>query len=653
MSSISAQPVGFSYQAASPQHAAPFAAADKELINQMSADPRMRKLVKLPLWSAESIAMCLGVYAMLGFSIWCSFSQLLPIWATILLNAYAMYLAFFVWHEGTHQSLSSSKLLNDVLGTLGAQFLTPTMPIQVYRVLHLQHHRNTGENPADPDDLLVRAKTWQLPFVLPFIDLHWALWYVRYSSTRPTSEKMMMGFFLLTYVAWHVLWLSSPYAMDFILLWMIPQRMAFTAVAYMFARIQHPHDLVQREHPFQATVVNPDTPLYNIFLYGGNGFHLVHHIWPSIPYYRVRSAWYVMREYLNAQDIPYIERRVFDGASHYTLPPPRVMQRQMQIAAIREITPQIKQFTLRTVDGQPLPAAGAGAHVKVHLDEHCVRHYSVINPGATDAYQIAVKREEQGAGGSKRLHQLQVGDTLNIGSPNNFFPLRRNSGRAVLVAGGIGFTPILAMARHLAKTQERDYQVHLCVRSAADAPLALLDDNEACASHIQVHRDDASSGGAAVEFAGVRDSGGFDAARALGAYAAGDELYICGPAAMMKAIKARACELGWPEHALFSEQFGNPADMAERHAFNLKLARSGREVAVSAGQSALEALEQAGVTLDNVCRQGVCGACRCKVLSGPIEHRDVCLSDEEHEGGKVMTVCVSRAGKDATLVLDL
>ena len=101
------------------------------------------------------------------------------------------------------------------------------------------------------------------------------------------------------------------------------------------------------------------------------------------------------------------------------------------------------------------------------------------------------------------------------------------------------------------------------------------------------------------------------------------------------------------------EQFGNPADMAERHAFNLKLARSGREVAVSAGQSALEALEQAGVTLDNVCRQGVRGACRCKVLSGPIEHRDVCLSDEEHEGGKVMTVCVSRAGKDATLVLDI
>jgi vanillate O-demethylase ferredoxin subunit len=303
----------------------------------------------------------------------------------------------------------------------------------------------------------------------------------------------------------------------------------------------------------------------------------------------------------------------------------------------------IASFELVTAQGVELPPFSAGAHLDVHLPGGLVRQYSLCNPpGERHRYRIAVQREAQSRGGSAAMHALAQGDTLRISEPRNHFPLAAGDAPALLVAGGIGITPLLCMAQSLA-SRNAPFTLHYCGRT--QARLAFVDTlrTPPLAAHTRLHLDD-----------GPEDQR-FDAQAVLAACSADTHLYVCGPAGFMEHVLDTARQLSWSEARLHREYFSAPtvpAPTAADGSFELLLQRTQRVIRVAPDRTALQALQDAGVDIPSSCEQGICGTCLTPVLGGEPDHRDLYLTDEEHARNDCFTPCCSRA-RSARLVLDL
>jgi vanillate O-demethylase ferredoxin subunit len=303
----------------------------------------------------------------------------------------------------------------------------------------------------------------------------------------------------------------------------------------------------------------------------------------------------------------------------------------------------VLSFALEAVDGAGLPAFTAGAHIDVHLPGGLTRQYSLCNPpGERHRYVIGVLREPASRGGSRAMHELvREGDVLRIGAPRNHFGLAADATSSLLLAGGIGITPILAMAHELAAAG-REFSLHYCARSADRAAFADRLHASAFAARVHVHLDD---GDAAQRV---------DLARLLARPAAGRHAYVCGPRGFIDAALASAADSGWPAASLHREFFGGAeatAGAADER-FEVRLARSERVVVVPAGVTVVQALAASGVDVPTSCEQGVCGTCLTRVVEGVPEHRDLYLTPEEQARNDQFTPCCSRS-KSPWLVLDL
>lgn len=290
--------------------------------------------------------------------------------------------------------------------------------------------------------------------------------------------------------------------------------------------------------------------------------------------------------------------------------------------------------------GASLPRFEPGAHVDVHLGPDLVRQYSLCgDPSDRSRYQLGILLAEGSRGGSAAIHRnVHAGGRLRIGVPRNLFPLQAAASKTILIGGGIGVTPLLAMARHCA-ANAKDFTLHYCARSRAKA--AFLDVLEAAplAAHIHLHLDD---GPEAQRFLPKRD---------LPAPAAGIHLYVCGPAGFMEWVIGEAHRLGYPEAQIHREYFEAEVDTSGG-AFEVRLAKSGKSVMVPAGVPIVKALAGIGIKVEVSCEQGICGTCMCMVLEGVPDHRDNYLTDEEKAANDQILVCCSRS-KTPTLVLDL
>ncbi len=292
-----------------------------------------------------------------------------------------------------------------------------------------------------------------------------------------------------------------------------------------------------------------------------------------------------------------------------------------------------------------LPAFSAGAHIDLQLpgaDGPLVRQYSLCNaPGATDRYQIAVLREPDSRGGSLAVHDtVAEGDTLHISAPNNHFPLAEGAPFHLLLAGGIGITPLLAMAEQLAR-DGKPFALHHATRSAERTPF--LKHLGTCAFAAQVHHH-CSAQGAEQRL---------DIDATLRGAPAGSHLYVCGPQAFIDAALASAHALGWDDTRLHREYFAaTRVASAGDSGFEIEIASTGRVIPVLPAQTALQALNNAGLDVPSSCEQGVCGTCLTGVKAGEPDHRDLYLTDEEHAANDQFLPCCSRA-RSARLVLDL
>jgi vanillate O-demethylase ferredoxin subunit len=299
-------------------------------------------------------------------------------------------------------------------------------------------------------------------------------------------------------------------------------------------------------------------------------------------------------------------------------------------------------FELVETAGQPLPAFSAGSHIDVRLPGGLTRQYSLCNdPTETHRYLIGVLREPSSRGGSAAMHDVvEEGTLLEISAPKNHFPLAHDARRSLLLAGGIGITPILCMAERLAMAGA-DFELHYCTRSPARAAFLQRIRSAAFAPRAAFHFDD---GDAAQKI---------DLKALLATPVEGTHLYVCGPKGFMDAVLGTARASGWPEARLHFEFFGaEVAPQAGDDSFEVKLASSGRTVRVAKDRSVVQALADAGVVVQTSCEQGVCGTCLTRVIEGVPDHRDVYLTPEEQAANDQFTPCCSRA-KTPLLVLDL
>jgi ferredoxin-NADP reductase/nitrite reductase/ring-hydroxylating ferredoxin subunit len=295
-------------------------------------------------------------------------------------------------------------------------------------------------------------------------------------------------------------------------------------------------------------------------------------------------------------------------------------------------------FELRPLKGL-LPTFQPGAHIDVHMPNGAIRQYSIVNgPGESDRYVIGVKREADSKGGSLAMHEtVREGDVLAISEPRNNFPLRRDAVKTLLVAGGIGVTPLLAMAQALAH-QQLVHEFHYFAQN--EDQLAFRDRLDGLTDTLVPHL-------------GLTPQQTGEKLRAiLAAYRDDMHLYLCGPGPMLEASRKIAAELGWPDRAVHFEYFKNTNAIDDSSTFEVALARSCLTLTVPAGKSILEVMREAGVDMPSSCEQGACGTCMATVIEGEPDHQDVYLNDAEKKAGTRIMTCVSRA-KSPRLVLDV
>ncbi|MBX3604056.1 MAG: oxidoreductase [Piscinibacter sp.] len=314
----------------------------------------------------------------------------------------------------------------------------------------------------------------------------------------------------------------------------------------------------------------------------------------------------------------------------------------VRVARRRVEAEGICSFELVAADGAPLPAFAAGSHVDVQVPGGPTRQYSLCNdPTETHRYLIAVLRDAASRGGSAAMHDVvREGDLLTISAPRNHFALAHEAASHLLLAGGIGITPLLCMAERLANVGAA-FEMHYCTRSRERTAFVERIAGASFAPRVQHHYDD---GPAAQKL---------DIPALLAAPQPGRHLYVCGPKGFMDAVLGSARAAGWPEAQLHYEFFSaEVAPQAGDGSFEVQLASSGRIVVVPADRSVVQALAESGVTVATSCEQGVCGTCLTRVIDGVPEHRDLYLTPEEQAAGDQFLPCCSRA-KSARLVLDL
>ena len=313
---------------------------------------------------------------------------------------------------------------------------------------------------------------------------------------------------------------------------------------------------------------------------------------------------------------------------------------KVRVDEVCEVADRIKRFRFVRYDGGELPSFSGGAHITVNMDDDGSWHrnqYSLIStPGRTDAYEISVLHADDSRGGSEFMHARVVpGDTMWIGQPNNQFPAHDLARKHILVAGGIGITPFVAMMAQLSHLGH-DFELHYAML-AEGAGSYVKELHETYEDRVRIYRSDLGERITLPEL--------------LAGQPLGTHVYVCGPERLIDAVLEAARLAGWPEDSVHWEKFLAPP---AGDPFEVSLARSGISVRVGEHESILEALEAADVDAPYLCRGGVCGQCETRVLEcdGTLQHNDEYLTAEERERGEQLMICMSRF-QGRALTLDL
>jgi tetrachlorobenzoquinone reductase len=313
---------------------------------------------------------------------------------------------------------------------------------------------------------------------------------------------------------------------------------------------------------------------------------------------------------------------------------------KVRVAAISQETRDISLLELHPADRTALPSFSAGSHIDLHLKDGMIRSYSLINASSeTHRYVIGVKKEQNSRGGSRYIHEeLRGGDEITIGAPRNNFVLREEASSSILIAGGIGITPLISMAQRL-EDIGKPWQLHYAAHTGSAGfvfQLARFGSKVRFYFPTEFQREPCAR---RIDIDSIVTSASQEA-----------HIYCCGPERMLAAFQAAAAER--PPARSHIEHFANAQGVDKEGEFEVVLAKSGRTIAVPSGKSILDTLLELGMDAPYSCMEGVCSSCETRVLSGIPDHRDLILTSEEHAANDRMMICCSRS-KSRKLVLEL
>ena len=609
----------------------------RDVLNQIVNDPRYAEVMRVPVFSGPQILLASVALALFGFSTAAAIAHTIPLWLAMVCNLISVYLAFTPLHDASHRAVSSNSFLNDLIGIIPGQLLLPGINMTAFRAIHMDHHRYVGQEGRDPDTAFVRLPFGGV-FYLMFADIHWVFWYLEYGRhywSRKVAFYMVL--LLVMVIGIHAAFLMSPWWKEFLLLYVVPQRIGLGVVAYTFAHIQHPEGLTWENEPFQSTMfVGGNSPFRRLMF--GQEEHIIHHLTPHVPWFKYKRVWDLANGALRRQGVP--ERSWLHAPEVIEVPTAESRAPvPMRVAAIQDEASDIRVLRLEAVGGGSLRPGEVGGHVDLHLPGGLVRQYSLVEADAQH-YTIAVKRDDKGRGGSLAVHRLAVGDEIAVGKPRNNFVLYETAPSFVLVAGGVGITALLPMARRLA-TLGKPFAFHVCARNEAALPFRAALTSAPLAGHVGLHFDKADG------------TSSLDPLQALAKPTPGTLLYLCGPQGFMDWLRGAAIAAGWDQSQIRLENFAAPVlEDGEQRPFSVELSRSQRSVPVRADESIIDALARIGIDVPFACMQGTCGTCIAPVSGGAVDHRDAFLSREEKAEGDKMCLCVSRA-RDESITLDL
>ena len=314
---------------------------------------------------------------------------------------------------------------------------------------------------------------------------------------------------------------------------------------------------------------------------------------------------------------------------------------QVRVKRISYEAEGINSYELVAPTGGNLAPFTAGSHIDLYLSNGTIRSYSLVNDQSEQSrYVIAVNKDAASRGGSRLIHEtLRAGDVIMISQPRNNFALQENAGHSVLIAGGIGITPLLSMIRRL-EALGRSWKLFYAARTRVAA--AFLDELNAlqldARANLHVNFDEGESS-RTLDLSAIVKSAPTDA-----------HLYCCGPVPMLEAFEAATVDR--PAEKVHVEYFKAKEEPASEGGFEVRLARSNRTIEVEAGKTILNAVLDAGIAVNYACTEGVCGTCVTRVIEGIPDHRDLFLGKEEQAANETMMICCS-GSKSSTLVLDL
>jgi vanillate monooxygenase ferredoxin subunit len=312
----------------------------------------------------------------------------------------------------------------------------------------------------------------------------------------------------------------------------------------------------------------------------------------------------------------------------------------VRIQRRRDEADGIISFELVSCDGELLPAFEAGAHVHVHLGPGLVRQYSLCNdPAEQHRYRLAVLLEKNGRGGSVELHHNFVdGRIAQISLPQNNFRLVEDAEHSVLLAGGIGITPLLSMAFRL-HGLGRSFELHYLSRNLSRTAFLAEFADFGFAQHLRIYHDENPT------------AQRFDLTTALPSPRSGTHVYLCGPQGFMDAIIRDLKANDWTDHHIHQEHFAANVDKTGDR-FLVEAKRSGKTVSVESGQTIARALSDVGIEVPLSCEEGICGICLLDVIEGVPDHRDIYQTEVQKVTNRKIAPCCSRA-LSPVLVLDI
>ncbi|MEM6725563.1 MAG: fatty acid desaturase, partial [Bacteroidota bacterium] len=279
----------------------------REVINQVVNDPAYKQVAHIPVVSIHQVGLIVLAYVLVFGGIALHLFVDCTLWLIYPMMIFGFYTAFTPFHDATHRAVSSSKWLNDLLGTISGGLLFPLSNTKGYRYLHLAHHRYVGDKDLDPDEPMVGIPTNYFPlgyFALVFPDLIWAHWILFKAWNRtPSQSRWIVMVMIVGNVLFHLLWFMSPLGLEYLILFFIPNRMAITYTAWAFAHTPHPEGLHWNDFPFQTTFSLEANEVYTWSLYGQE-HHSMHHFLPHIPWYKYFKVWDLANGIFRKQNIP-------------------------------------------------------------------------------------------------------------------------------------------------------------------------------------------------------------------------------------------------------------------------------------------------------------------------------------------------------------